>query len=123
MEKDSVPFEKYTEERPWGKFEQYSKNLPSTVKVMTVNPGEALSLQTHSKRAEFWRVISGEGELTIGDKKILAHKSDEFFVAVGVAHRMSCPAAAAGPLEVLELSFGDFDETDIVRLEDNYKRD
>ena len=31
-------------EKPWGKFEQYAHNVRSTVKVITVKPGSALSL-------------------------------------------------------------------------------
>jgi len=30
--------------KPWGKFEQYTHNMPSTVKIITVQPGGVLSL-------------------------------------------------------------------------------
>jgi mannose-6-phosphate isomerase len=46
-----------TVEKPWGKFKQYTHNLPSTVKVITVRPGAALSLQYHSKRGELWVIL------------------------------------------------------------------
>ncbi len=128
MNDDALPFEKYSEKRPWGKFEQFSKNQPTTVKIITVNAGEELSLQTHERRAEFWRVLSGQGEVTIGEHKMPAKKGDEFFASLGVPHRIAAGSLSSagrvpmGPLEVLEISFGDFDEADIVRLEDNYKR-
>ena len=32
--------EKYVEERPWGKFEQYTHNEVSTVKIITVKAGD-----------------------------------------------------------------------------------
>ena len=53
--------DKYTEDRPWGKFEQFTKNEQTTVKIITVNPDAPLSLQKHAKRKEFWRIISGSG--------------------------------------------------------------
>ncbi len=40
-------------ERPWGKFRRFTKNTNSTVKILTINPNEVLSLQSHQHRAEF----------------------------------------------------------------------
>jgi hypothetical protein len=37
-------------EKPWGRFEQYTHNVPSTVKIITVVPGGVLSSQYHHKR-------------------------------------------------------------------------
>ncbi len=31
------------------------------MKIISVNPGQRLSLQRHAQRAEFWRVLSGSG--------------------------------------------------------------
>jgi len=109
----------YTEERPWGGFRRFTCNEPSTVKIITVKPGEAFSLQYHKERSEFWRVLSGEGEVTLGDERKLASPGQEFFIAAGEKHR----AAALGrPLVILEIAFGRFREDDIVRIEDRYNR-
>ena len=35
------------EERPWGNFERFTLNEKATVKIVTVNEGESISLQTH----------------------------------------------------------------------------
>lgn len=40
----------YKEERPWGNFERFTHNEISTVKILTVNPNEELSLQYHHNR-------------------------------------------------------------------------
>ena len=109
----------YREKRPWGEFVQFTKNTPSTVKIITVKAGESLSLQKHGNRAEFWRVISGVGSIEIGDDSFSAKQNDEYFVPRGTTHRMS---AGTAPLIVLEIAFGDFDESDIERLEDRYGR-
>lgn len=107
------------EERPWGNFERFTLNEKTTVKIITVNAGESISLQTHEKRDEFWRVIEGSGVIRIGEKDADAHAGDMFFTPHGTEHRI-----AGGPegLRCLEIAFGDFDESDITRLEDRYGR-
>lgn len=111
--------EKYVEERPWGKFEQFVKNEKCTVKLLFVKGNEELSLQYHYKRDEFWRVLKGKGIFIVGDEEIEGKEGDEFFVERGKKHRIK--GLNDGVL-VLEISLGDFDENDIVRLEDKYGR-
>jgi len=110
---------KQIDQRPWGEFEQFTCGEPSTVKILTVNPQEALSLQYHNRRKEFWKVIQGQASITVGDTVFKAHEGDEFFIAQGQKHRIETEHSL---VKVLEISFGDFDENDIVRLEDKYKR-
>lgn len=105
--------------RPWGSFDMFTHNEPSTVKLIYVKEGEILSLQYHKKRQEFWRVISGNPDLTIGEEVKTANPGDEFMILEGVKHRISAPN---GEVVILEISKGDFDEDDIVRLEDKYNR-
>jgi mannose-6-phosphate isomerase-like protein (cupin superfamily) len=107
------------ETRPWGTFERFTLNEKTTVKIITVNAGAAFSLQTHAHRDEFWRVLSGSGTVTAGSEKKEAHAGDSFFVKAGAEHRVEC---ADEPLTFLEIAFGDFDESDITRLEDRYGR-
>ena len=40
----------YREQRPWGEFVEFTRNTPSTVKLINVNAGESLSLQSHENR-------------------------------------------------------------------------
>lgn len=107
------------EVRPWGNFERLTLNEPSTVKLITLNPGEAFSLQTHEHRQEFWRILSGSGVVTVGQSRNDAASGMQFFIHTKEAHR-----AEAGPdgLQFLELAFGQFDEQDIARIEDRYGR-
>lgn len=37
-------------ERPWGSFRQFAFNAECTVSMMTVHPGQRLSLQSHTGR-------------------------------------------------------------------------
>jgi mannose-6-phosphate isomerase-like protein (cupin superfamily) len=107
------------EERPWGAFERFTLNEPSTIKVISVHPNEALSLQRHEKRSEYWRVLSGSGFVTLGDSRTEARTGDEFEVAPGMLHRIE---AGSDGLTFLEISFGEFDEDDEERVEDKYGR-
>lgn len=107
------------EVRPWGSFERFTLNEATTVKIITVRPGEAFSLQTHAARDEFWRVLSGSGVIAIDGLEYDAAPGDTYTIKRGSTHR-----AEGGPesLVFLEIAFGDFDEADITRLEDKYGR-
>jgi mannose-1-phosphate guanylyltransferase/mannose-1-phosphate guanylyltransferase/mannose-6-phosphate isomerase len=109
----------YEEKRPWGSFRRFTNNEISTVKILSIKAGEALSLQYHDKRDEFWRVLSGSPDIIVGERKETAHVGDEFFITRGIHHRILAPDEDA---QILEIAFGEFDENDIVRLEDDYHR-
>lgn len=109
----------YKEERPWGFFRRFTNNSLSTVKILSLKPNEALSLQSHKDREEFWRVIAGSGDIEINDKKEVASVGDEYFIKAGEKHRL---CAGSNGLEVLEISLGHFSEDDVVRYSDNYGR-
>ncbi len=110
----------FIEKRPWGEFEEFIQNAPVTVKLITVKQGEEFSLQKHHKRQEFWKVVKGTPHILIGEKVFDAHEGDEFTVPVETNHRVSAPN---DEVELMEIAQGEFDETDIVRLEDKYGRD
>ncbi len=107
------------EKRPWGDFERFTLNEQTTVKIITVDAGEAFSLQTHEHRDEFWRVLKGSGVIHIDDTDHNAKEGDTFFSPRHTKHR-----ALGGPegLTFLEIAFGEFNENDIQRLEDRYGR-
>ena len=114
---DSLNF--YKESRPWGGFERFTLNERSTVKIITIHPGETLSLQSHAHRDEIWKIVSGSGTVAIGETRHDAATGDEFFVARGQKHRV-----IGGPpgIVFLEVALGHFDENDITRFEDKYGR-
>ena len=106
--------------KPWGYFEQYTHNLPCTVKVITVASGGKLSRQYHHRRDELW-VVLDEGACVELDGKVLHPSAGEkLFIPRETVHRLS--SIGEGEVRMLEISFGDFEEDDIVRLEDVYGR-
>ena len=110
-----------TETRPWGSFEQFTLNEPTTVKIITVNAGKKLSLQTHANRDEFWRIIAGSGFVTIGSERKAARLGDEFHIPRGTQHRAESSSGREN-LRFLEICFGEFNENDETRIEDDYGR-
>lgn len=116
---DSGKIEPFLEERPWGSFEEFCKNKECTVKILTLKPNEELSLQYHYNRAEFWKIIKGAATIEIDDKQTQGKEGDEFFIAKEKKHRIRTRDV---PVSVLEISIGNFDEKDEIRLEDKYKR-
>jgi mannose-6-phosphate isomerase len=109
----------YTEDRPWGKFEKFHENQLSTVKLIYIKANSRLSLQYHRERWEFWKVIKGTAQVEL-DGEILELKEEEnIVIPKGVKHRVK---ALNNNCVILEISYGNFDENDIVRIEDDYER-
>jgi mannose-6-phosphate isomerase len=106
--------------RPWGQFEQFVSNEVCTVKIITVHPGHRLSLQTHSRRDEMWQVMDAPIEVEVDDRRWTAAVGERVWVPRRSRHRMGNSGTRPG--RVLEVAFGDFDESDIERLQDDYAR-
>ena len=107
------------EERPGGFFERFTANQKSTVKIITLLPNSSISLQYHKNRSEFWFILEGEALITINDEKKVGQPGAMFLVPPMAIHRLE---SKDKKVVVLEIAMGDFDEKDIVRLEDRYRR-
>lgn len=111
--------EVYSEKRPWGSFEKFNENEQCTVKLLYIKPGSRLSLQYHNNRKEFWKIVKGSGTVEVQNKKSSVNEGDNIIIPSGEKHRIQ--ASSSGCI-VLEISYGNFDENDIVRIEDDYDR-
>jgi len=109
--------------RPWGGFIKFIDNKPCTVKILQIKKGESLSLQFHKLREEFWYLISGKIQTTIGRnlnqlKKKVLKEGEYIFIPKKSLHR----AEALEFSKILEISTGKFKEGDEIRIEDKYGR-
>ncbi|HEX6028532.1 MAG TPA: phosphomannose isomerase type II C-terminal cupin domain, partial [Nitrososphaeraceae archaeon] len=104
----------YIENRPWGRFEKFHENQLSTVKLIYINANSRLSLQYHRERSEFWKVIKGTAEVELDGKIIEVKEQETIDIPKGVRHRVK---ALDNNCVILEISYGRFDENDIVRIE------
>ncbi len=108
-------------QRPWGSFEQYAFNQDVTVSLMSVNTNQRLSLQSHSGRGELWIVID-EGAIVQVNEKIFQTKvGDKIWIPANAQHRLSCSPSVRS-VRVLEVAFGNWQQDDITRYEDDFSR-
>jgi mannose-1-phosphate guanylyltransferase/mannose-6-phosphate isomerase len=107
--------------RPWGSYEGIDTGPTHQVKHITVNPGAKLSLQMHHKRAEHWIVVSGEAQVTCGDRVFPLKENESTYIPLGAKHRLE--NLGPEPLHLIEVQSGSYlGEDDIVRFEDTYGR-
>lgn len=107
--------------RPWGHYETLISGDRFQVKRIVVDPGCALSLQSHYHRAEHWVVVSGTARVTIGDEVSLLSENQSVYVPLGARHRLENPGMV--PMVLIEVQTGRYlGEDDIIRYEDDYAR-
>ena len=91
------------------------------MKLIVVNLGAALSLQSHHHRSEHWIVVAGTAKVTIDDEVKLVCENQSVYIPLGAVHRMENPGKL--PLTLIEVQTGSyFGEEDIIRYEDVYAR-
>ena len=111
--------EKITDHRPWGGFHRLAHNEHATVKILWVEPGKRLSLQSHKFRSELWIVVEGEMEVEIDGNRIIVGQDEQAFIPCGAKHRA---VGLDKKCRWVEIAFGHFDEDDITRYEDDHGR-
>ena len=108
-------------ERPWGSFKQYAFNSDCTVSLMTVLPGQRLSLQSHTGRAELWIVLDDGAVIQVGETEKVYQAGEEIWIPANGKHRLACNPGSR-PVRVLEVAFGNWQQEDIMRYADDYQR-
>jgi len=94
----------------WGRDNSLSKNL-------VVYSGEALSLQMHHKRDEEWIVKHGTCWITLEHDRFKAFPGTHWHIPPKMLHRIEAITDT-----VIEEMSTNYEEDDIVRIEDKYKR-
>ena len=107
--------------RPWGNYFSIAEDSNWQVKLITVKPGETLSLQKHKYRSEHWIVVNGTALVEIEDKKFQLERNQSTYIPKGAKHRLS--NLEKNYLNIIEVQSGDYlGEDDIIRFEDKYGR-
>lgn len=107
--------------RPWGWFESLVLGQRFQVKRIVVQPGAALSLQSHHHRAEHWIVVEGTAQVTVEDRISLVTENQSVYVPLGAKHRLENPGKV--PMVLIEVQTGAYlGDDDIIRYEDVYAR-
>lgn len=109
--------------RPWGSFYGWDAGKRWKLKTIYIDPKKRLSLQYHHHRAEHWMLVEGDATATIHDtdgaaRRIQMQVGVPLFVDVKAIHRLESKKGGV----VVEIALGEFDENDIVRIEDDHGR-
>jgi len=108
--------------RPWGSYQSVDNGERHQVKRIIVKPGSRLSLQKHHHRAEHWIVVRGTARVTIDETLKTVHENESVYIPMGAVHRLENPGKIV--LELIEVQTGSYlGEDDIIRIEDDYRRE
>ena len=108
--------------RPWGSYTVLEDSPGYKIKRIEVKPGKRLSLQKHFHRNEHWIVVSGTATVRVGNETKLVRPNESTYIKMGELHRLSNEGTI--PVVLIEAQVGEYTgEDDIVRVEDDYKRD
>lgn len=99
--------------------ERSAHNEEVTVSLMTVKAGQRLSLQSHTGRAELWIALDDHAIIQVGEDIIQAQQGDEFWIPPNTKHRLM---GGEHRSQVLEVAFGNWQQADIARYDDDYQR-
>jgi mannose-6-phosphate isomerase len=109
------------EQRPWGIYEVLLDTENCKVKEITVDPGQKLSYQYHTKRREQWTVTKGTLTIILDDKKVFRETGESISIPLGARHRAWNETDET--VQFIEVQTGTyFGEDDIIRIEDEYNR-
>lgn len=109
-------------QRPWGFYKTTVLNDYFQSKVISVKPGQQLSLQSHNHREEQRIVAHGTGTVQIEKSVINVSCGSSLFIPMGAKHRLTNTDENEN-LIITEVQIGDYlGEDDIVRYEDIYGR-
>ena len=111
-----------TGHRPWGTYTVLEESEGYKIKRIEVKPGKRLSLQKHYHRNEHWIVVSGTATVTVGDTKRYVRPNESTYIKMGELHRLENEGKI--PVVLIEAQVGEYTgEDDIVRVDDDFKRD
>ncbi len=107
--------------RPWGNYFSVVEDKRWQVKLISVKPGEQISLQMHHHRSEHWIVVKGIADVEIDGKFSTLKENQSIYIPVTSKHRLTNPGKIL--LQIIEVQSGSYvGEDDIVRFEDKYGR-
>lgn len=107
--------------RPWGFYTILAQGKGFLTKLIHVNTGQRLSVQSHNHRSEHWVVLSGKAKVVLEGKEHILSTGYSIDIPLKAVHSLQNPYKEE--LEIIEVQLGDLlIEDDIVRYEDIYGR-
>lgn len=107
--------------RPWGFYTVIAQGEGFLTKIIHVNQGQKLSVQSHNFRSEHWVVLSGRAKVILEGKEVVLTPGHSVDIPLKAVHSLQNPYNE--DLEIIEVQKGNpLIEEDIVRYEDMYGR-
>lgn len=107
--------------RPWGFYTILAQGKGFLTKLIHVNAGQRLSVQSHNHRSEHWVVLSGIAKVVLEGKEHILSPGYSIDIPLKAIHSLQNPYEE--DFEIIEVQLGDLlIEDDIVRYEDIYGR-
>lgn len=107
--------------RPWGYYTVLGEGKGFLTKMIHVNPGQKLSVQSHEHRSEHWVVLEGKAKVVLEGKDLFLSPGHSVDIPVKAIHSLQNPYEE--DLKIVEVQKGDLlIEEDIIRYEDMYGR-
>ena len=107
--------------RPWGFYTVIAQGQGFLTKIIHVNTGQKLSVQSHNFRSEHWVVLTGKAKVVLEGKELILSPGHSVDIPVKAIHSLQNPFEEG--LEIIEVQKGDpLIEEDIIRYEDMYGR-
>lgn len=108
--------------RPWGEYYGWDSGKGWNLKTIYIRKNRRVSLQYHHHREEWWLLVSGDAYAVIhdsaGEHTVPLRKGEVIRVIKRQVHRLGSKKGGT----VVEVAYGNFDENDIVRLQDDHGR-
>ena len=121
LQHDNTQMVHKTVYRPWGFYTVLAQGDGFLTKLIHVNSGQKLSVQSHNHRSEHWVVLSGMAKVVLEGKDHILSPGHSVDIAVKEIHSLQNPYE--NDLEIVEVQKGDLlVEEDIIRYEDMYGR-
>ena len=107
--------------RPWGFYTVLAQAPGFLTKIIHVNTGQKLSVQSHNHRSEHWVILSGTAKVILEGKDYILSEGNSIDIPLKAIHSLQNPYETE--LEIIEVQLGELLlEDDIVRYEDIYGR-
>lgn len=107
--------------RPWGFYTVIAQGEGFLTKLIHVNQGQKLSVQSHNFRSEHWVVLSGRAKVILEGKEVVLTPGHSVDIPLKAVHSLQNPYNE--DLEIIEVQKGSpLIEEDIIRYEDMYGR-
>ncbi len=107
--------------RPWGFYTVLAEGNGFLTKMIQVNPGQKLSVQSHNFRSEHWVVLEGTAKVVLEGKELILSPGHSIDIPLKAIHSLQNPYNEN--VKVIEVQKGNpLIEEDIIRYEDMYGR-